>query len=271
MRFAGSFSLLSNLYVEEFKGRASSLGRYTFNSIAMPRYYPNACFSDCWSSAGEVTFYHRDGVCFWKKRAHPEFPGTLAQMEHQAVHLRALGAWRGLESSVQEQWNSYAVGVQSHRPPFKADHHITGHNLFVSAYHGFAQLGDEKVPVPMEYEDFPIVYCEFDSVEVVESDNLSIKLRTKLDGNAEPGRYRVAVRIQLTRPGCGRQPGYLRSFVASENCTSRDGFVEVFVPDYRDIWDLDLVEYQVHMRYLLIDSKTGYRCNFKKKSFLMRL
>ena len=102
----------------------------------MPRYKPNIRFSDCWSSVGDVTFYHRNGVCYWKKRAHPEFPGTLGQMEAQSVHLRALQAWRDLDPLTQEQWNMLALTVQSHRPPFRKDHHITGQNLFVSGYHG---------------------------------------------------------------------------------------------------------------------------------------
>ncbi|MBQ3819904.1 MAG: hypothetical protein II809_00395, partial [Bacteroidales bacterium] len=129
----------------------------------MPRYKPNIRFSDCWSSVGDVTFYHRNGVCYWKKRAHPEFPGTLGQMEAQSVHLRALQAWRDLDPLTQEQWNMLALTVQSHRPPFRKDHHITGHNLFVSGYHGFAQLDNEHVPVPRAFEDFPPLYCEFHS------------------------------------------------------------------------------------------------------------
>lgn len=237
----------------------------------MPIFYLNTRFSDCWSSMGEVTFYHRNGVCYWKKRAHPEFPGTMSQMEQQAVHLRALQAWRELEPLVQEQWNMLALTVQSHRPPFRKDHHITGHNLFVSAYHGFSQLGNEHVPVPRAFEELPIFTCDYYSVDVEGGTDLSIKLRTKLDGNVDPTRYRVAVRIQLTRPGAGRQPGYLRSFIASGNCTSSDCLVEIYIPNYREIWDLDLPAYQVHMRYLMIDSETGYRNIFKKKSFLMAL
>jgi len=210
-------------------------------------------------------------VCYWKKRAHPEFPGTMSQMEQQAVHLRALQAWRELEPLVQEQWNILSLTVQSHRPPFRKDHHITGHNLFVSAYHGFSQLGNEHIPVPRAFEKLPIFTCDYHSVDVEGGTDLSIKLRTKLEGNVDPTRYRVAVRIQLTRPGAGRQPGYLRSFVASGNCTSSDCLVEIYVPNYRLIWDLDLPAYQVHMRYLMIDSETGYRNIFKKKSFLMTL
>ncbi|HOE75573.1 MAG TPA: hypothetical protein PLK07_03140 [Rectinema sp.] len=192
-------------------------------------------------------------------------------MEQQAVHLRAIQAWQSIEPVVQKQWNTLALTVQSHRPPFKTDHHISGYNLFVSAYHGFAQLGDEHIPVPRAYENLPIFTCEYNSVDVEAVTDLSIKLRTKLDGNVDPTRYRVAVRIQLTRTGAGRQPGYLRSFIASGNCTSSDCLVEIYVPDYRLIWDLDLPAYQVHMRYLMIDSETGYRNIFKKKSFLMML
>jgi hypothetical protein len=72
----------------------------------MPKYLPNTRFSDCWGSVGEVTFYHRDGVCFWRKRARPEFPGTLQQMEQLGVHQRALEAWRGLDHETQLQWNA---------------------------------------------------------------------------------------------------------------------------------------------------------------------
>lgn len=199
------------------------------------------------------------------------YPGTLYQQEGAEIHHRALLAWQSLSPSIQEEWNRLAMPVQSHRPPFINDHHISGYNLFVSAYHGFAQLGDEHMSEPQAYEDFPIVNCDFSSASVVEGDNLSIKLRTKLDGNADPTRYRLAVRIQLTKPGAGRQPGYLRSFIATKNCTTSGGIVEVSVPNYRDIWKLDLEEYQVHMRYLLIDSKTGYRCNYQRASFTIDL
>lgn len=93
----------------------------------------------------------------------------------------------------------------------------------------------------------------------------------QLAEQAVPTRYRVAVRIQLTTPGSGRRPGYLRSFVAEENCTGRDCIVEVRVPGYRNIWDLDLRTYQVHMRYFLIDAETGYRNIYREKSFLIHL
>ena len=161
--------------------------------------------------------------------------------------------------------------AESPPPPFKKDHHITGSNLFVSGYHGFAQLGNEHIPALRAFEDFPVLYCEYHSVSVVNDDTLSIKLRVCLDRCPNPTRYRLAVRLQLTTPGAGRRPGYLRSFVAQETCTSDDCIVEVLVPGYKDIWDLDLPEYQVHFRYFPLDSETGYRNIFRKKSFLMEL
>ena len=98
----------------------------------MPLYHPNIRFSDCWSSVGNITFYHRNGKCYWRTKPTPTFPGTLWQQEHQAVHFRALEAWRSLEHQVQKQWSAYARDVTAHRPPFLKENHISGYNLFVS-------------------------------------------------------------------------------------------------------------------------------------------
>jgi len=59
----------------------------------MPIYPPNIRFSDCWSSVGGITFYHRNGKCYWRSKPAPVFPGTLGQLDHQSVHLRALAAF----------------------------------------------------------------------------------------------------------------------------------------------------------------------------------
>ena len=56
----------------------------------MPVYHPNTRFSDCWGSAGDVTFYHRDGVCYWRSRDRHSFGGTSAQFKALDVHRRAL-------------------------------------------------------------------------------------------------------------------------------------------------------------------------------------
>lgn len=38
------------------------------------------------------------------------------------------------------------------------------------------------------------------------------------------------------------------------------------IPDFKALYGLDLPEYQLHIRYLLSDSQTGYRNNYKKLS-----
>jgi len=236
----------------------------------MPKYLPNIKFSDCWASAGNITFYHKDGLCFWRTRSNPSIPGTAPQIENAEIHHRALLAWKALSSDVQAEWNQYAIPVISHRPPFDGTGHITGHNLFVSAYHGFAQLGEEHIPEPQQWKDFPVLWTELSSA-AVDGDDLLMRMRVVL-GDGEPAsRYRLRLRLQLTAPGAGRNGGYLRAFSAGENCSGRDCIVTVRIPDHRSIWGLDLPTYQVHCRYLLIDTVTGYRNTFRQTSFLMNL
>ena len=233
----------------------------------MPKYLPNTRFSDCWGSAGDVTFYHRDGVCFWRKRACPEFPGTVLQMEQQSVHARALEAWRNISEDDREKWTEYATDVVTHKPPFDGLSRMSGHNLFVSAYHGFAQLGVERVPVPVPFEDFPVFDISLTSAEVLDGGLMRISFRVKLGDCGAFSRYRLAVRLQLTSVGGGKRPGLMRSFTALQNCQDQESEAVILIPDYRDVWDLDLKEYTVHVRYFLIDTLTGYRVRYKSKSF----
>lgn len=62
------------------------------------------------------------------------------------MHRRAIAAWQSLPAEQQDLWESYSLGVEPHRPPFDHTTRISGYNLFVSAYHGFATLGNEYVP-----------------------------------------------------------------------------------------------------------------------------
>lgn len=62
----------------------------------------------------------------------------------------------------------------------------------------------------------------------------------------------------------------MQTFTAEENFESNaDGEASVLVEDYKAIWGLSLPEHQVHCRYSLIDTVTGYRNNHRKMSFLM--
>ena len=232
----------------------------------MPRYYPNTRFSDCWSSVGNVTFYHRNGVCYFRKRAVCSFGGSAGQVAVSDVHHRALAAWRELGHDVQLQWNAIAASVRPHRPPFDGSAHITGHNLFVSAYHGFAQLGDEHIPVPMARRAFQPFSVEMAGCEAV-AGVLVVRFRVRMPQESEPTRYRLHTKIQLTTPGGGKRPGYMRVFVAEGNCSSPDCIAEVRVPDYKTLWNLDLTSYRMHCRLSLIDTVTGYRNDWITGSF----
>lgn len=168
-------------------------------------------------------------------------------------------------------WNDYAKSVTSHRPPFDSSSHITGHNLFVSAYHGFAQLGDEHIPVPTKFQEFPVFVAKYSGVEEFSPDSGIIKFRVEMPDCQEPTRYRLLTKLQFTEPGKGRRPGYLRNFIASENCTSSDCIVKIQVGNFRQQWEIEGESFQVHCRYLLLDSRTGYRSQYKSISFLIEL
>ncbi len=225
----------------------------------MPRFTPSILISDCWGSVGDLTFYHQNGRCFYKKKSRCEFRGTDAQLDQADVHKRALAAWRELEHSVQLTWNALAKPVISHRPPFDNTTHISGHNLFVSAYHGFSTLGHEHVPEPRPWEEFPVYALEFLSSEALGEKDLLLRFRVTFEACPTPERYQILMKLQLTKPGGGKNPGLMRNFLAARPCTAGDSEVQFLIKDYRSIWDFDLREYQAHCRYLLLDRKTGYR------------
>jgi hypothetical protein len=237
----------------------------------MPRYEPNSRFSDCWSSVGDTTFFHIDGVCYWKKKPVCEFAGTPGQMEQLELHRRALAAWKTLEHDVQLQWNTFGASAPSHKPPFDGSTHITGHNLFVSAYHGFTQLGDEHVPEPAPWEEFPLLHLKFSSAVAVGDSDLQMTFRASLPECSDPTRYRVVAKLLITEPGHTRTGGFYRTFLALSNCPSADADVRFIIPDFRNLWPVTGPSYQVHCRYLLIDTQNGYRNIFRKTSFLMNL
>ena len=80
-------------------------------------------------------------------------------------------------------------------------------------------------------------------------------------------RFRVLAKVQRTRVGYGKRPGLMRNFLADSNCTAHHSTVIFSIPDYVGLAGEALQEYQVHMRYMLVDTLTGYRSMFKGKSF----
>ena len=220
----------------------------------MPKFTPNAIIKDCWSSIGNITFYHRNGQCFYKRKPYTQYRGTASQLDQAQVHHRAILAWQQLPHSVQLQWRELAKSVPSHRPPYDDNHHISGYNLFVSAYHGFAQLDREHVPVPQPYPLFPISHLQLLQIDSGGSSGfVSLRCRRTLQNTDNPARWHVSARIQLTAPGVGCDPGKMRTYMGIR-CS--DNVIVFNVPSQ------GTEDYQVHLRYRLIDVITGYRNNW---------
>ncbi len=222
----------------------------------MPKFHPTPIIQDCWSSIGNITFYHRNGQCFYKRKIKPVFPGTPSQLYQAQVHHRAILAWQQLPHTVQLQWRELAKSVPSYRPPYDDNHHISGYNLFVSAYHGFAQLGREHVPVPQPYPLFPISHLQLLQVDSAgSSGSVTLRCRFTLQNTDNPARWHVSARIQLTAPGVGCDPGKMRSCMGIR---TQGDEIEFQVPNPC------LSSIQTHIRYRLIDEVTGCRNNWSK-------
>lgn len=234
----------------------------------MPRFVPSVLISDCWGSVGDLTFYHIDGRCYYKKKSQCEFKGTAGQLEQLEVHRRALAAWREVPLSEQKIWHEYGKGALSHRPPFDGTSHISGQNLFVSAYHGFYTLGNEHAPTPQPFTPFPIDALEFLCCERPNSTDLLLRFHLTFENCPSPERYHLLLKLQLTSPSKGKKPGLMRNFLASAPCAAGDSTVAFLIRNYRDIWGLDLPEYQAHCRYILLDRQTGYRNIYTPLSFI---
>lgn len=233
----------------------------------MPRFYSNTNFSDCWSSAGNITYYHRNGICYFRSKAYSEFKGTVGQLEQKQVHHRAILAWQGLSHRQQLKWRKLAVGVASHRPPFVDGNHISGYNLFVSAYHGFAQLDNEHVPIPRPFTPFPIFSLDFIGCSMASLFDVELRFRLTMCGTDEPSRYRLLGKIQIETPGIGRNPGKMRNCLSASIPTGAVSEIVFNVPRKR----FDIYMFQLHLRYLLIDSKTGYRSQYHLLSTLVAI
>ena len=230
----------------------------------MPRFLPNALLSDCWSSAGNVTFYHRNGICYFRSKTYSEFAGTVGQLEQKQVHHRAILAWQTLTPRLQQKWRRLAVGVASHRPPFGDGNHISGYNLFVSTYHGFAQLGNEHIPAPRPFVPLPIFCLDFVECSMASLFDMELRFRLTMCGTDEPSRYRVLGKIQIEAPGVGRNPGKMRNYLSKSVPTGMVSEIAFSVPRKR--FDIDI--FQLHVRHLLLDTKTGYRSQYHSQSAL---
>ena len=74
----------------------------------------------------------------------------------------------------------------------------------MSAYHGLACIGDERVPEPQPLPNFPVVCLELLSAAVLNSTDLQISFRIYSDKIRD--RFRIIGKIQLTAPGSQAAP-----------------------------------------------------------------
>ena len=220
----------------------------------MPKYIPNALFSDCYASVGTVTFFHRDGECYFRTKANPTFPGTAGQQVQLSIHQRGLKEWRNLNHDEQLEWNALAKSVRSKRLPADVSCHISGYNLFMSAYHGLACIGDERIPEPKPLPNFPVIHLEYSSTAILNNTDLQISFR--ITTGHIPDNLRIIAKIQLTASGLSSHRGRFRNHVGTKDDNNHVSFT---IHDYRTVSGLDLNEYQVHLRHLLIDSNSGHR------------
>lgn len=221
---------------------------------------PSIMFDDFYGSAGDVTAYHLDGKCHIRKRSRPQFPASAAQKACLEVHRRAMAAWRTVPHEVQQQWNSYAEIVEPHRPPFDHSSHISGNNLFVSAYHGFATLGNEHTPEPMPFQPFPPFAVEYDRAVAL---NGKLNLSIKVTIHDEARRYRLLSRLQITTLGSGKNSGAMRNHLCDGCCSDKTVTVSLPLPDSECI--------SLHGRFTIIDTITGYRSQWQQKSATLQI
>ena len=226
----------------------------------MPLYRPSILLSDAYGSAGSVTFYHRNGRCYTRKRVKASYPGTLAQLEHLSIHRRAMAAWASLDRDTQMKWIEYETTAEPHRPPFDHKAHISGNNLFISAYHGFALMGNEHTPEPQPFRMPPTFLISFEA-SYVENDALLLTVDAHVSPDDQPERYRLYSRLRLTSPGKGYGVRGMRGFLATGDCS---GQMTIRIPAYTEIWNLTEGKFQIQTMSILLDSETGFRSQYQR-------
>lgn len=170
-----------------------------------------------------------------------------------------MAAWASLDRNTQLKWIEYETTAEPHRPPFDHKAHISGNNLFISAYHGFALLGNEHTPAPQPFQMPPFVVT-FDRA-VVENGVLRLTVDAHVSPDDNPGRYRLYSRLRLTSPGKGYGVRGMKGYLAAGDCSGR---VTITIPRYTEIWNLPEERFQIQAMSIILDSETGFRSQYQR-------
>ena len=175
-----------------------------------------------------------------------------------------MAAWASLDRNTQLKWIEYETTAEPHRPPFDHKAHISGNNLFVSAYHGFALMGNEHTPEPQPFQMPPFVVT-FDRA-VVENDVLKLTVDAHVSPDGNPGRYRLYSRLRLTSPGKGYGVRGVKGYLAAGDCS---GQLTITIPRYTEIWNLTEERFQIQAMSILLDSETGFRSQYQRTTAII--
>ena len=102
---------------------------------------------------------------------------------------------------------------------------------------------------------------------MVEEGVLLLDFKVWMDEYAEDDRYQILARIQLVKKGRGFNAGKMRTFLALVPCRAGESITGFGLVNFIDIWGLDLQEYTVHIRHVLLDRKSGFRSQYIQNSF----
>ena len=89
----------------------------------------------------------------------------------------------------------------------------------------------------------------------------SVGLTTDLVHWLQAGKYQVG------EPGCGRNPGLMRNCLSESVPAGECSMIEFTLPDSVPALEMK----QLHLRYLLLDTKTGYRSQSHSLAAIMTL
>ena len=119
-----------------------------------------------------------------------------------------------------------------------------------------------NIPEPVAFEPFPIFSLDYQDCSTTDGGLLRLRFRLTMCGANDAERYRVLGKFQLGEPGCGRNPGLMRNSLSESIPSEECSVVEFLVPDTVLVLQMK----QLHLRYLLLDTKTGYRSQYHSMS-----